>query len=195
MRDLIDFCEYLHNSNDYNVVFMEVMTIAQQLKAQRDPAIKWLRKKAKEDLPRYHFFQTPIGNKLLDRYINFFTYQIFIDPSWQELYQRSKKVDMTDLRNRQPAEIAEYAAEIAASRAGGTLNHMWQQWGDYFAAMGGNLTSKINTTSYTPQIIDQEVKDWHEELATKERGLPSEDYKVALALDSIGWKGWKWVSL
>ena len=110
------------------------------------------------------------GNqKFLDRFTNYFTY----------LSLDQMKGTNTGFKNR----------------AGATVRRHWQQWGDYFVANAAQVFNKLNTVEYTPNVVDQEVSDWHQELATKHRSLPSEQFVVALTLDHIGWPGWQWVDL
>jgi len=212
MNDLLDFRHYFTGHyRENHIVFMETMTITDYLRQpfnatpnpklspDIDPrtertgkpdftiprsgtykadVITGLKTVVLEKLKNIPFFQTPVGAKMLDKYVKFFTYQVIIDPSWKSLFQRQ-------------AGGNPYAIETA----GGTVANMWRGWGDYFAAMGQRLANKINSTSYTPNVINQEVETWHADLAAKEGGLPSEKFTDALLLDNIGWKGWKWVSL
>jgi hypothetical protein len=70
------------------------------------------------------------------------------------------------------------------------------KWADFIAAQqnNGSLLSKLNTIDFTPQMLTQASEDWHQELSMRNRGAGPEG-KTVLALDHIGWKGWKWVSL
>lgn len=86
---------------------------------------------------------------------------------------------------------------IKPENAGGYVQRKWQEWGDFFVSNWQVVKSKMNSASYTSDQVDQDVEQWHLDLATKERGKPSEEFSIALTLDHLGggWKGWKWVSL
>lgn len=203
------FKEFFTETCDLNL-FIEVATTAQFLKAHQDPElVKMVKGKVQERLIQLPYFQTPIGKKMLIRYINFFTYQVMQDKSWLEYLQKAlgagvvgathdDKIAFARLEQNPRFELS--PTEIkqnAVTRVGGTVGHMWRGWGDYFVAMGDRLASKLNNPAYTAAVIDQESADWHAELAARERGLPDQEAKTFLKLDHLGskWKGWKWVDL
>lgn len=166
-------------------LFMEVSSLAQTLKQHQDPElVKTVKGFVRAGLDPIPFFSEPMGRKLLDRYVNFFTYQIFQDSNDSVTLQKT----LSDERNRQNA-----GNRIRTQ----VRNGYWGRWGDYFVAMGERMAGKLNNLGYTSQIADQESADWHEELATRERGKPDQEAKVFLTLDHLGseWAGWKWVDL
>jgi len=194
---MLNFFEFFDHIDDS--VILETATVAQYLRSsQEQQLVQLLRNKVREELPKNRpFFTTPVGRKLFDRYVNFFTYQIMIDQSFQGALKQGANPPITRLMQIKQglSPNPETPIKYAVGRAGGALTHMWQQWGDYFVSMGDNIASKINSTDYTPGKINQEVQEWHEELASQARGKPSQEGTLALDLGSIGWKGWHWLSL
>tara|TARA_Y100000034_G_scaffold38278_1_gene46996 strand:+ start:17752 stop:19362 length:1611 start_codon:yes stop_codon:yes gene_type:complete len=190
----MSFKEFFNETCDLNL-FMEGTT-AQNLRAHKDQELVGLIKaRITERLQQLPFFKQPDGQKLFDRYVNFFSYQALRDPSWQELMNKNLN-DPTHQSGRWKMDQSEIK-QNATKGVGGTVNHMWRNWGDYFAAMGTRLASKLNNPGWTAEMVDAESKEWHEDLASRERGLPNQEAKVFLKLDHLGkqWKGWKWVDL
>lgn len=175
---------FIENSKD--IIFLEVATVSEYLKNTSNPIIKLIRQTVAQELPLFPFFKQGVGKKLFNNYISFFTYQVFIDPSFNQ-HVTSSPISPNATKIQQ---------DFLVRPIPGIIRNMWGHWGDYIAAMGGNLKSKINLVSYTANVIDQEVEDWHQDMAARQQGImPSEQYEVAIELDNIGWKGWKWVDL
>jgi hypothetical protein len=73
---------------------------------------------------------------------------------------------------------------------------VWTTIGDYVAANvhNGQVMSKFNNAEYTAQQAEEDSSIWHEKLGIN-AGKVGPEGRVVLALDNIGWKNWKWVSL
>lgn len=180
----------------YDLDLLMEGTTAQTLKANQDQElIKLIKAQVSERLIQIPFFSQPMGKKMLPRHINFFTYQILQDESWMNYLQKS----LADIDQQNPrfALNVQEIKQNAVKRVGGAIGNMWRDVGDYFAAMGDRIASKLNNPAYTLRTAEQESEEWHAELASRERGLPDQAAKTFLTLDHLGkrWKGWKWVDL
>jgi len=188
------FKEFFMETYDLDLL-MEVSTLAQTLKQHQDPElVKMVKVQVRGGLTSIPFFSQPMGKKLLDRYVNFFAYQVLQDQSWIDTLQKA----LTDQQNPRFQQTPTEIKQNAITRVGQQVqNGYWRRWGDYFVAMGDRLASKLNNPGYTSKIVDQETEEWHEELAARERGKPDQEAKTFLTLDHLGkrWKGWKWVDL
>jgi hypothetical protein len=187
------FKEFFIETYDLDLL-MEVSTLAQTLKQHQDPElVKLVKGQVRERLVQIPFFSQPMGKKMLDRYMNFFAYQVLQDRSWLEYLQKGLADQQNPRFTLSPTEIKQNAVK----RVSGAVGNMWRDVGDYFAAMGDRLASKINNPGYSLRQAEQESTDWHEEMASRERGLPDQEAKTFLTLDHLGkeWKGWKWVDL
>lgn len=190
------FKEFFVETYDLDLL-MEVSTLAQTLKLHQDPElVKLAKPQIREKLMSIPFFSQPMGKKMLDRYVNLFTYQFIQDPQFSAALQKS----LTDTQNPRftltPTEIKQQAVERFGGPHG-IVGIWWNVLGDYFVAMGDRLISKLNNPNYTMQVANQESQEWHEEIASRERGMPDQEVKTFLTLDHLGekWKGWKWVDL
>ena len=190
------FKEFFVETYDLDLL-MEVSTLAQTLKQHQDPElIKLMKLKVRERLLLFPWFNEPMGKKMLDRYVNFFTYNVLQDRSWQDSMNQMLK-NPTHQQGRWEIPSVEIK-QMAAQNAAGTVNHMWRGLSDYFTSMGDRLASKVNNPGYTIQAAEQESREWHEDLATRARGLPNQEAVTIINLgETLGkkWEGWKWVDL
>jgi hypothetical protein len=187
------FKEFFMETFDFDL-FLEVSTLAQTLKQHQDPElVKLVKEQVRGRLVSIPFFSQPMGKKMLDRYVNFFSYQVLQDQSWSEYLQKALADQQNPRFTLSPTEIKQNAVK----RVAGAVGNMWRDVGDYFAAMGDRLASKINNPGYSLRMAEQESEEWHEEMAARERGMPDQEAKPFLTLDHLGkeWKGWKWVDL
>lgn len=189
------FKEFFNESCDD--LMLETFNVTYTLQQHKDQELVGLIKQnVTERLQGLPYFAAGVGKKMLDRYTNFFTYTVLQDQSWLQYLEKS----LTDQQNPRFKLGPTENKKDAVTRIGGSIRNMWRDWGDYFMAMGntgGNVFKKLNSISYTPQIINQEVEDWHNDLAARKRGMPNQEVKTILTLDHLGgkWKGWKWVDL
>jgi len=205
------FKEFFVETYDLDLL-MEVSTLAQTLKLHQDPElVKLVKGQVRGHLSQIPFFAQPMGKKMLDRHVNYFSYHVLQDSSWMEYIQKAlvgagvgathadriayaQAATSPNLKfELSPTEIK----QDAVKRVGGVVGNMWRDIGDYFGAMGNRLTSKLNNPGYTLQVAEQESDEWHEDIASRERGLPNQEAETIITLDHLGggWKGWKWVDL
>ena len=201
LNNIQSFKEYFYETCDFDF-FLEMSTVAQYLKQHPDrELVKLLKHKIYIRMGQLlpWFVMNPEGQKVKDRYINFFTNQVLQDPSWLELAAKAlnNPIHQTGRWEIPTSEIKEQLANNGV----GTFQHMITRnnsgIADYIVAMGSRLSSKINSPSYSWAQLKQDADEWHEELAARERGLPNQEAKTLLTLDHLGgkWKGWKWVDL
>lgn len=168
------------------LLFVESATVAQWLKSQQHLPIKEVKQTVEYALNSEPFFKQLTKPNIKQLFINFFTYQYIL--SMLEVPSAAMKLPDTDPEK--------WKKVINPMSAGGYVKRLWGEWGDFLVANWQQVRNKLNSASYTDDQVKDDVEQWHMDLAARERGMPSEDFKVALALDNLpGWKGWKWVSL
>ena len=178
---------------------VENATVSQWLKMQKHLPVKQTKDNITEFFKSVPFFQQlaqekskGVGEGLLTQgqsmLVNFFTYQYLLLRS-NDLPAHQKR---TLQKNTDPQM---WALAIKPDAAGGNARRTWQQYGDFVASNWPVVKSKLNTANYTLGALEQDSQQWHLDLAARERSMPSEEYKAAIDLSSIGWKGWKWANL
>jgi hypothetical protein len=149
----------------------ETATLAQQIKANPNPAIPAIRDAVRNDLARYEPFKK-LGRDG-DLLVNFMTKQV-LDTNHPDTRGQSA---------RDPSWIVSSVVRPAMTK-----------WGDFIFATWQHTKSRLNNPSYSGRQLDQDSDEWHEQIALKKSEMPSEEYEVFLDLQGP-WKGWRWVSL
>lgn len=163
----------------------ETQTISQWLKSigrlplkeneVSEEEVRAIKEKVRQKLSTFPFFRD-ISPRSIDLFTSFFTYQILIN------YTAMKK--------------GAYDWTSVLSRISQVLDRWWTNYGDYIAAHinDNRKMSLFNTTGYTLEQLGKDSEEWHERLALKQ-SRPGAEGRIVLDLSSVGWPGWKWVSL
>jgi len=192
---------------DFKQFLVETQTVSQYLKTTRQvPAevVKGAKKSVKMVLDRLPMFQG-VTAKNLPRYINYFTYwaikeyiTTYADPKnpLSPSGIRASHLSQSQISSFDPSTI-EFWKDINGW-AMATARRKIDEWGDFIVAHfeDNTVQSKFNRIDYTPAMVENDVEEWHKELANIER-LPGGEGRTIIALDRLGreWKGWKWLSL
>lgn len=170
-------------SPNFKTFLNEAATVAQHLKRLEAPFLEELKTVVRQELQKIPYFQTN-GLRNLNLYANFFV-KILLE---------------NNMGNPNLNQILDFAKNQQGSKllvnATSFINGYWRKWGDYIISIhsNNNAVSKFNNSVYTAANLDADVKVWHEQLALKRSGAGAEG-RTVVDLASIGWKGWKWVSL
>lgn len=152
---------------NFKQFFYETATISQSLKLKKfDPKILQEHKNAVRNfLNKSPFFQSE-GAKFLENFVNYFVFHFLQDPNLTHL------------------NISTFTRQL------------WTTIGDFVAANvhNGQVMSKFNNAQYTIDEAEHDSKIWHDKLGMN-AGQVGPEGRTVLDLNSIGWKGWKWVSL
>jgi hypothetical protein len=112
---------------------------------------------------------------------NFFVWQILSEVlSNPKLYKNNNGKEIVD--------------KVKLSRNNLKFSIFFGYFKDFIIINYFQIKSKLNSTSYTPDDINQDYQKWQESLARK-NVYKGKEGRLILDLTSIGWKGWKWVSL
>lgn len=173
----------LNLTPNFKTFLNESATVAQHLKKLETPFLGELKTVVRQELQKVSYFQTN-GLKNLNLFVNFFT-KILLE---NNMGNPNLNQIMSFAQHQQGAKILVNAPSY--------INGYWRKWGDYIIAMHtvNNALSKFNNSAYLAANVDEDVKIWHEQLALKRSGAGAEG-RTIIDLGTIGWKGWKWVSL
>jgi hypothetical protein len=189
---------------DFKQFLLETATIAQQLRNPKfvpPDVVKEVKNNIRTLLASQGLFYAD-NAKHVDRYASYFTY-------WGLHHYATYHAE----GRYSPDEIL---AQGVVARILGNLNALFAEkghreivrgwtmnqarrwladWGDYIAAHfdDNRIQSQFNNLAFTPEMVDEAVKDWHYRLSLKQR-LPGGEGRMIIKLGGQ-WKGWKWLSL
>ena len=192
---------------DFKEFLLSETTIAQQLRNPKFApldVVKDVKDNLKTVLDRQPLFQGKA--ELSHRFANYFTYWGLHHYATETFKNLPPSVPATRPGVPQASLNVLFGPPKTASEGrsqivGWVLNQSrrWlQDWGDYIAAhfTDNRIQSQFNNLAFTPEMVDEAVKEWHYKLSLKKRVPGGEGWPI-LELDNLGarWKGWKWLSL
>lgn len=182
------------------LLFLESQTVSQYLQQQQHLPVKEIKRAVIQGLQSLPFFTEGRGRnqKVLEMFAKFFAFQ-WINARMENLTHRERMTVQQQRPQQQatPAEKEYWAALMKPAAAAQYVQQKWTEWGAFFSARidDNALISKLNNANYTPEMVDQDTQQWHLDISARERGKGSDDGKVVLQLDNIGWKKWTWVHM